>query len=648
MKHASILLILLFSIGSLFSQETVYKLSSPNGKIQLKVNLVADGKPVYSIDFNGAQVIGQSGLGIRLSDADFTIGLKIESVSAIKSVKDDYQLISGKRKHCTYHGNEQTIRFTNFRQEPIDMIFRVSDDGAAFRYFLPGKSLETRKISEENTSFQLTPGSKIYMSPCPDVYMGWCNSQPSYEDYYFQGEDIGKPSPYSAGWVFPALFKKDNTWILLTETGLDGTYCGARLQQLSENGKYKIRFPQEGERTSPLAPLFPESKTPWLTPWRIIVISDGLKTLMESTLETDLAIPAKEADYSFVKPGRASWSWIMKKDDSVIYEVQKSYIDWAAKMKWEYCLIDADWDVKIGYEKVKELVDYATGKGVGLLLWYNSAGSWNTVAYSPKDKLLFGRNREAEFKRISEMGIKGIKADFFGGDGQSMMKYYNDILQDAMKYKLMVNFHGATYPKGWQRTYPNLVTMEAVKGFEYITFTQEAADQEPNHTCMLPFTRNVFSPMDFTPVNLTEIPGLKRKTSSAFELALTVVFQSGIQHWAESPEGMALVPEYIREYMSSVPTHWDDTRFIDGFPGKYVVLARKSGNTWYIAGINGENSEKEISFTLPFIAANVNATFYTDGDTNRSFSKSELKTKKGEKINLKIKPAGGFVLMVSE
>ena len=648
MKHASILLILLFGISSLFSQESVYKLSSPNGKIELKVILEADGNPAYSIDFNGGQVIGQSSLGIRLSDADFTRGLKIESVSAITSVKDDYQLISGKRKHCTYLGNEQTVRFLNSMKEPIDMIFRVSDDGVAFRYFLPEKSTETRKIVEENSSFRLTTGSKIYMSPCPDVYMGWCNSQPSYEDYYFQGEEIGKPSPYSAGWVFPALFKKDNTWILLTETGLDGTYCGARLQQLSENGNYKIRFPQEGERTSPLAPLFPESKTPWLTPWRIIVISDGLKTLMESTLETDLAIPAKEAGYSFVKPGRASWSWIIKKDDSITYNVQKRYIDWAASMKWEYCLIDADWDTRIGYEKVKELADYGAGKGVGLLLWYNSAGSWNTVAYHPKDKLLFPLNREEEFKRISEMGIKGIKADFFGGDGQSMMKYYNDIMQDALKYHLMVNFHGATYPKGWQRSYPNLVTMEAVRGFENVTFDQRWADLEANHCCMLPFTRNVFSPMDFTPVNLTEVPGLQRKTSSAFELALSVVFQSGIQHWAESPEGMAKVPDYIRDYMSAVPTQWDDTRFIDGFPGKYVVLARKSGNTWYIGGINADSTEKEISFTLPFISGNLNATLYTDGDTNRSFSKSDLKIKKGEKINLNIKPAGGFVLLVSE
>ena len=648
MKYITLFLILFLFANLSIAQEQSATLKSPDGTIMMQVKLNTGGVPVYFIDFKGGQLLGESTLGLKLEDADFTKDLKIESVSDVKSIHDEYSIISGKRKNCEYNGLETTIRFKNANNQPMDFIIRLSNDGAAFRYFLPGKSTEVKKIKEELTSFRFYAGTKLFMGPCPDVYTGWCNAQPSYEDYYFQGEEVGKPSPYSAGWVFPALFQKDNTWILLTETGLDGTYCGSRLKQNSENGNYKIAFPLEGERTSPLAPLYPESTTPWLTPWRIIAISDGLKTLMESTLETDLAIPAKEADYSFVKPGRASWSWIMKKDDSITYQVQKNYIDWAAAMKWEYCLIDVDWDTKIGYEKIKQLADYAAVKGVGLLLWYNSAGSWNTVVYHPKDRLLFSLNRQEEFKRISEMGIKGIKSDFFGGDGQSMMKYYNDILQDALKYNLLVNFHGTTYPRGWQRTYPNLVTMEAVRGFEYCTFTQEGADQEPNHACMLPFTRNVFSPMDFTPVNLTEIPGVQRKTSSAFELALTVIFQSAVQHWAESPEGMAKVPDYIREYMSTVPTQWDETYFIDGFPGKFVVMARRCGKTWYVAGINGESSGKEISFSLPFLSKNVNAILYTDGETNRAFTKSELQLKKGKATKLEMKPTGGFVIRFEE
>jgi len=648
MKHNIVLLFLLFRALLTFSQEPGTTLKSPDGKISFVLKLTSEGVPVYTIDFNGRQILGESSLGLLLDDADFTKGLKIQSVSEVKFIRDQYNIISGKRKNCVYDGLEKTVRFRNAEKQPVEVIFRLSNDGVAFRYFLPEKSSESRKIKEEATSFKFNPGTKIYMSPCPDVYMGWCNSQPSYEDYYFQGEAIGKPSPYASGWVFPALFQKDNTWILLTETGLDGTYCASRLQQLSENGNYKISFPREGERTSPLTPLLPESATPWLTPWRIIAISDGLKILMESTLETDLATPAREADYSFVKPGRASWSWIIKKDDSITYQVQKRYIDWSAEMKWEYCLIDVDWDTKIGYERIKELSKYAATKEVGLILWYNSAGSWNTVTYHPKDKLLFDLNRQEEFKHISEMGIKGIKVDFFGGDGQSMIKYYNDILKDALKYKLLVNFHGATYPRGWQRTYPNLVTMEAVRGFENVTFAQEWADLEANHCCMLPFTRNVFSPMDFTPVNLTEVPGLIRKTSGAFELALSVIFQSAVQHWAESPEGMAKVPEAIREYMSSVPVQWDDTYFIDGFPGKFVVIARKAGKTWYVAGINGETTAKEISFTLPFVKKDLKAMFYTDGETNRTFSTSAFQLKKGGTTKIVMKPTGGFVMKFDE
>ncbi len=648
MKSKFLLLVLLLCTSFIFAEEQSASLTSPDGNIALKVMLTEAGSPVYSIDFKGKKILGESSLGLRLEDADFTKGLKIESVSEVKTIHDEYTIISGKRKNCVYDGLEKTVRFMNAKNQPLEMILRLSNDGVAFRYFLPEKSEVIKRIKEEATAFEFNPGTKIFLSPCPDVYMGWCNSQPSYEDYYVQGEEIGKPSPYASGWVFPALFQKDNTWILLTETGMDGTYCASRLQQFSENGSYKIAFPREGERTSPLTPLYPESVTPWLTPWRIIAISDGLKPLMESTLETDLAIPAKKADYSFVKPGSASWSWIMKKDDSITYNVQKRYIDWSAQMKWKYCLVDVNWDTKIGYDKIRELADYAATKEVGLILWYNSAGSWNTVTYHPKDRLLFDLNRQEEFKRISEMGIKGIKVDFFGGDGQSMMKYYTDILQDALKYKLLVNFHGATYPRGWQRTYPNLVTMEAVRGFENVTFSQEWADLEANHCCVLPFTRNVFSPMDFTPVNLTEAPGIHRKTSSTFELALTVIFQSAVQHWAESPEGMAKMPDYIREFMSTVPTQWDDTYFIDGFPGKFVVMARKSGKTWYVAGINGETTSKEISFALPFVTKDLKATLFTDGDTNRSFSTSVLQLKTGKKSNVVIKPTGGFVIRFEE
>ena len=291
------------------------------------------------------------------------------------------------------------------------------------------------------------------------------------------------------------------------------------------------------------------------------MVIGSLGTIIGSTLGTDLAAPAIKMDKSFIKPGFSSWSWIMSKDDSIVYSEQVRYIDFAADMNWKYCLVDANWDRNIGYDKMKELATYAGKKGVGLLLWYNSAGDWNTVKMTPKSKLLTQADRLSEFALLKKMGIKGIKIDFFGGDGRSVIKYYLDILKDAAAAGLMVNFHGATIPRGWARTFPNLVTVEAVKGFEMITFNQRDADVEANHCTMLPFTRNVFDPMDFTPMNLYKIGSrVQRKTTSAFELATSVIFLSGIQHFAESPAGMSQVSSTVKEYLRKLPTRWDEVK----------------------------------------------------------------------------------------
>lgn len=337
----------------------------------------------------------------------------------------------------------------------------------------------------------------------------------------------------------------------------------------------------------------------------------------------------------------------MLKDGSVVYDVQKHFVDFAADMGWEYCLIDANWDTQIGYEKIKELAEYAKNKKVGLILWYNSAGNWNTVSYHPKDKLLTHEGRVKEFGKLKEMGIKGIKVDFFGGDGQSVMSYYQDIFEDAAKFGLAVNCHGATLPRGWQKTYPNLLTVEAVKGFEYVTFDQRNADLEPNHCCVLPFTRNVFDPMDFTPVCFTEVPGKKRVTTNGFELALSVIFCSGIQHFAQTPEGMAAVPDYVKDFMREIPLRWDDIRFIDGYPGKFVVLARKFNNNWFIAGINGEDIEKNINLDLSFLK-NKKAILINDGTDNRSFDMQKITIDRRLPLKVKLKGNGGFVMKIGK
>lgn len=628
-----------------------YKISSPDEKLSVYVWISGSKNAYYRIEFSGTTggeqsrttVLQQSKLGIIRDDSDFSTELSLESVSDIETVKTDYEMLQGKRRHCSYTANRQVFHLINASGKKIDIVFQVSNDGVAFRYRFPEQSQGVKKIKEETTSFNFLSGTKAWIQPMTDAKSGWCQDQPSYEQHYKQAVVLEKLPRNKAGWAFPALFNYEKYWMLISETAPDRNYCGCRLKQDSQGNEFFIGFPQEPE-VFPSGPLNPESVLPWYTPWRIIAIGDSLKPIMESTLGTDLSEPSKLQDTSFVKPGRASWSWVMLKDGSVVYNVQKRFIDFAADMGWEYCLVDANWDTQIGYDKIKELAAYAQSKNVGLILWYNSAGDWNTVAYHPKSKLLTHQDRVKEFGILKEMGIKGIKVDFFGGDGQSMMAYYQDIFEDAAQFGLVVNCHGCTIPRSWQRTYPNLVTMESIRGFEFVTFEQDNADLEPAHCCTAPFTRNVFDPMDFTPVCFSEVPKIKRITTNGFELALSVIFSSGIQHFAQTPEGMAAVPDYVKDFMREIPCCWDNTRFIDGFPGKLVVIARKFKNTWYVAGINGEDIKKKISLELDFLKATKKAVLITDGKDNRSFKNKKIKIKPDKPLKMKIKGNGGFVI----
>jgi len=553
-------------------------ISSPSNKLKVEFINFINSYPQYRVIYNDIPITDFSKLGLKRADADFSINLKIIAVKK-NNINETYNLICGKKMICNHNAVEQTIVMVNSRNEKIEIIFRVSDDGIAFRYHFPYESNEDKIIIEEVSSFKFFSETKAWLHPHRNAQTGWCKTQPSYEEYYFQEIPVGFPSPEEAGWSFPALFNYQNVWILITESNVTPDYCGSRLSQYSPDGEYSIQFPQKDERTSINDSYLPKIKLPAYTPWRVMIIG-SLSEIVESTLVTDLAMPTKLNNLNFVKPGRASWSWALLKDNSVVYDIQKKFIDYAADMGWEYCLIDVDWDKQIGYEKIKELTQYAALKNVGIILWYNSSGNWNTTIYSPKNIMNDPIKRKEEMEKISKIGIKGIKVDFWGGDGQSMIKYYFDLIEDAARYNLMVNCHGTTIPRGWERTFPNLVTMEAVRGFEFITFEQFNADSAPRHCAILPFTRNTIGPMDFTPVCFSEIPGIKKRTSNAFELALSVIFYSGIQHFAEIPEGMKKQPEYIINFMKKVPSTWEDTKFIDGYPGKYVILARKNAKQW--------------------------------------------------------------------
>jgi hypothetical protein len=516
----------------------------------------------------------------------------------------------------------------------------VSNDGVAFQYLVEGNSQEVQRITAEATSFHLQTSAKGWLHPHAKAQTGFANTQPSYEENYQRGIAAGTPSTIGQGWSFPALFETNGHWVLLTEAGMGRTYCGTHLAHESPDAEYSIAFPQPAEKTTSDAALLPESRLPWRTPWRVVVVGNSLAPIVESTLTTDLSAPAQTAVLPDA-PGKSSWSWVLLGDQNTTYDVQRRFIDYSADMSWRYCLVDALWDKQIGYDKTQELAQYARSKKVDLLVWYNSNGRWNEAPQTPTNVLFEAESRRKEFARIKQMGIAGIKVDFFGGDGQSFMNYYQDLLVDAAQAGLLVNFHGTTIPRGWNRTYPNLMTMEAVKGFEFLTFDQKNTDQEATHCAVLPFTRNAVGPMDFTPMAFSEIRGKERRTSNAFELALAVLFQSGIQHYAEVPEGMAAQPAYVREFVQKLPPRWSDVKFVDGYPSQYAVLARQAPNgAWYVAGINGTDAPKTIQLDLGKLSLQ-GGTLITDGATNRSFSTRAVG---GKIISVTMPARGGFVV----
>lgn len=661
------------------------RIVSPDGKIAAEFSLTPEGAPRYTVRRDGQVVLQESRLGLVRDDADFTSGLKLLNASRTRMLSSEYEILTSKRRLNTYTGNHRVFELQASGGQKLNIIFQVSNDGVAFRYYFPETDARKHTLKEEVSSFHFLPETRAWLQPMSIAKTGWSQVNPCYEEYYEKDIAAGTPSPL-AGWVYPALFRSGDTWLLVSEGSLPRNYCGTRLRAQSPDGEYSVGFPDSRENFQNGA-VNPESTLPWLTPWRIIAVG-SLKTIAESTLGTDLAdspgsaekapvpianppyepvVPLSERDVNFNDsrnratlprnlPGKASWSWPLMGDAKTTFDVQKRFIDYAADMHWRYCLIDSMWDQQIGYEKMKELVDYAKTKKVAILVWYNSAGDWCAAPQTPRNMMLTHESRIKEFKRLKGMGIAGMKIDFFGGDGQSQINYYHDILTDAAPYGFAMNFHGATLPRGWNRTFPQLMTMEAIKGLEFCTFEQKNADEEPAHAATLPFTRNIFDPMDFTPVVLDKIPRIERRTTSAFELALSVVFTSGITHYAEIPEGMAKAPDYVRDFLRNVPGIWDDTKFIDGYPGKFVVLARRGGNRWYLAAINGENTEKKLTLDLSglekryrgsgdlYLQQLSGGTLILDGDGgNLAFRREAVSLANDTKLEITLRPHGGAV-----
>ncbi len=582
------------------------------------------------------EMIRPSLLGISRSDGNFTNQLRFHSEGEIKEFTDSYELLSSKQSMIDYSGNELTVTFKNDSNKLLSIDLRALNDGVAFRYRFPETNDSLFTVTGEKTSFKVPQQGKAWIHPYDTI----TQYTPAYETYYTNGSDIGENSPGSQGWSFPALFQTQNAWMLIAESNLGNNFYGSHLQPIVVDGTYVIRLPEEEEAWGTCVKE-PSSTLPWVMPWRVIMVSENIGSLVESTIVQDLADPNIFDDLSWIKPGRVSWSWWSDHASPQDFEKLKEFVDLAAEMGWEYSLVDANWNIMKG-GNVQELVKYADEKGVGILLWYNSGGPHNTVGEELRDAMHITERRREEFEKLNDWGIKGVKVDFFQSDKPDIIKQYHDILADAMEYKIMVNFHGCTMPRGWERKYPHLMSMEAVRGAECYSFDNRFPEAAPWYNTILPFTRNLVGPMDYTPVAFSD-QTYPHITTYGHEIALPVIFQSSWLHFADRVSVFRELPDFAKEFLSEIPVSWDETRFLEGYPGQYVILARKNNGMWYFGGINGTKETIQLDLKLPFIKeGSYLAEIITDGEKDRSFMYYKKPFNNTSNLTIEIKPFGGF------
>ena len=614
------LLALLITVGMLQAASGAERLTSPKGDIVVVVD-AQNGKPTYEVSLGGVQFLKPSPLGLVTTLGDFTEGLTLAGCdSQIKH--DEYWLKTTKKSHVSYDATEAVCHFTKDGKQVLDILFHITERDVAYRYKIysrKGRGGErlVAVVNGEASGFVMPDGTTTFLCPQSGPMGGFASTAPSYETSYTLDDEMGK-NGWGNGYTFPCLFKTPAGWLLLSEAGTDGGYVGCRLLNVG-GSNYKIGFPQEGEMNG-FGSTSASVALPFETPWRTITVGTTLAPIVETTVTNDVVRPKYQASKEYVY-GKGSWSWIIGMDPSCNFDEQKRYIDFSSAMGWRSVLVDALWDVQIGYEKMEELARYGRERGVGLFLWYNSNGSWNDAPQSPKGKMDKSAARRKEMAWMQKNGILGIKVDFFGGDKQPMMQLYEDILTDANEFGLQVIFHGCTLPRGWERMYPNYVASEAVLASENMHFGQGACDAEAQNACIHPFIRNTVGSMDFGGSTLNKHynkdnqHGTTRKTSDVFALATAVLFQSSVQHFAMAPNNLEDAPAWAVDFMKQVPTNWDETRFIDGYPGKYCIMARRAGTKWYVVGVTSDGTplQKKID-TKAFFPKGSKPNVYTDSD----------------------------------
>ena len=634
-------------LGSSVASAENKQITSPDGKLVVPVADM-DGRPSYSVSYDNVLFLKPSPLGMIANIGDFSSGMSLEKNVSTNKIDETYELASIKQSKVRYVANEAVFSFTQQGKTIYDVIFRISNNDVAFKYkmYPQGEALSC-VIRKEATGFAFPDGTTTFLCPQSKPMGGFARTSPSYETSY-TADDVAGKNGWGEGYTFPCLFRNgDNGWVLVSETGVNGGYCASRLLG-HKGGVYTIGFPQEGEANGN-GTVSPGIALPGETPWRTVTVGKTLAPIVETTVPFDVVKPLYQAkgEYTY---GRGSWSWIIGMDGSTNYKEQLRYIDFSAAMGYQSVLVDALWDKQIGRDKIEELAKYGKDKGVALYLWYNSNGYWNDAPQTPRGIMDNAIARRKEMKWMQSIGIRGIKVDFFGGDKQMTMQLYEDILSDANEYGLLVIFHGCTLPRGWERMYPNFASSEAVLASENLHFSQGSCDHEAFNATLHPFIRNTVGSMDFGGsalnkyYNADNAPrGSRRVTSDVYALATAVLFQSPVQHFALAPNNLTDAPSWAIDFMKEVPTTWDEVRFIDGYPGKYVILARRHGEKWYIAGVNAQKETLKLKVNLPMFSNGEKVRLFSDDKALQGDVK-QIEIGKKQELQLAI-PCNGGVLI---
>ena len=617
-KFLSLLACLVLTALPLWA-ESYLTLNSPTSGLTAEFTITSKVPYLIVRDAAGKQV-AKVRLGVKTSTANLATGLTFVSATEPEVVEESYVALHGKRSSVNNTANSAEVTVANSSEQQLKIEVRAYEDGVVFRYKLDAEPREKISFSSEATNYQIPTKAHRWLQPFNTSYEA---------DFPYQASG-GR----TGTWGYPALFEADGTFTLITEANIGRNYSSTHLDNSASGGQYQVSYPFDYEGYNKGA-TNPTCTGPWTSPWRVMIIG-SLATVVESTLVEDVSEPCAIANTDFVQPGRAAWIYWAYNHSSKDYQICTQYVDLAVKMGWEYVLIDWEWEQMSNGGGIEDAVRYASKRGVKPLLWYHSNDA----------KMQNTSQRRSEFAWLKRIGVKGVKIDFFESDKQHTMQYFADILEDAAKYQIMVNFHGCTIPRGWSRTYPHLMSQEAVFGAEQYNNGGTMTTQGARINCLLPYTRNVVGPMDYTPVAFTDSQH-PHTTTFAHELALSVAFESGIQHWADRPEGFYALPLMARRHMMQVPVAWDETRFVDGYPEKSFIIARRKGDCWYVAALNGTNKAASYDIPLSFLRPGTHhVSCIADGTEARKFQFSTHTLSRDSQFHIDCLPRGGCVLIL--